>query len=205
MTNLADQYHAGAREWQDKFGTRDLADKQVDLIYHQKVTEEERAFIESRDMFFIATADGEGNPTCSFKGGPPGFVKVVGDHTIAFPDYDGNGMFLSVGNMSVNKEVGILFIDFENPRRLRLHGVASVHENDELLNDFDGAQLVVRVEIKNMFINCPRYIHSYTKAEESKFTPKPGQEDPIPDWKRLDEVQDVLPERDKIRLASDSK
>lgn len=200
--NHSAPFHDGSRDWQDKFATRALADREVALIFHQKVTADDKAFIESRDMFFLATADGQGKPTCSYKGGPVGFVKVVAEDTIAFPDYDGNGMFLSIGNISTNKEVGILFIDFENPQRLRLHGVASVHEKDPLLDEFAGAQLIVRIKITSMFINCPRYIHRYNKLSDSRFTPKNGEEAPVPEWKYLDEVQDVLPEKDKNQLAS---
>ena len=177
-----------------------MADRQVELIFHRKITVEEKEFIESRDMFFLATADSNGRPSCSYKGGPAGFVRVVDDNTIVFPDYDGNGMFLSIGNITLNNQVGILFIDFENLKRLRVHGVAEVYEDDEMLSEFEGAQLIIRVKIMEMFINCPRYIHRFKKIEDSEFTPIYGKESPIPDWKRLDEVQDVLPERDKERI-----
>ena len=66
-------------------------------------------------MFFLATADEHGMPQCSYKGGDPGFVRVVDEHTLAFPSYDGNGMYLSLGNLLVNPQVGILFIDFAQP------------------------------------------------------------------------------------------
>ncbi len=84
-------------------------------------------------MFFLATADREGRPQCSYKGGEPGFVRVLDQHTVAFPNYDGNGMYLSMGNLSVNPQVGMLFIDFvsERPSRLRLNGLAHIDEDDE--------------------------------------------------------------------------
>ncbi|HDY86114.1 hypothetical protein LCGC14_1247400 [marine sediment metagenome] len=197
MTDINDPYHAGSKKWQESFGTEKLAQRQVELIYHNKVTEEEKTFIESRDMFFLSTTNNEGWPTCSYKGGPVGFVRVIDEHTIAFPDYDGNGMFLSIGNMSLSHKVGMLFIDFENPQRLRLHGIAHVYEEDELLSEFAGAQLIIRVTIDQMFINCPRYIHHYKKIEESMFTPEKGISAPIPDWKNLEAIQDVLPEKNK--------
>ena len=134
------------------------------------------------------------------KGGPVGFVRVIDENTLAFPDYNGNGMFLSIGNISQNNRVGLSFIDFENPRRLRVHGRAFVYEEDELLNEFAGAQLIVRVTISEMFINCPRYIHRYQRIEDSVFTPVKGKESLIPDWKYLPEVQDVLPDKDKQKI-----
>ena len=200
MNNSANVYHSGSQGWQKVFGTKGLADRQVDLLYHDEVTAEEKKFIESRDMFFIATADDQGRPTCSYKGGPVGFVRVLDDRTIAFPDYDGNGMFLTVGNIDLNNEVGLLFIDFESPHRLRVHGVATVSNDVKLIEEFEGAQLVVRIQITEMFINCSRYIQHYKKVETSRFTPEPGKESPVPDWKYLEEVQDVLPLKDKARV-----
>lgn len=186
-------YHEKQRELQDKFDSRRLADRLNEIIIHDTISDEERDFIESRDMFFLSTVDADGNPTVSYKGGEAGFVRVVDDKTIAFPSYDGNGMFMSMGNMRANNNIGMLFIDFENPHRLRLHGTASVNENDELLSNYHEAQLIVRVTVKNMFINCPRYIHRMKKIEQSEYVPNPACETPAPEWKTLEVVQDVLP------------
>jgi predicted pyridoxine 5'-phosphate oxidase superfamily flavin-nucleotide-binding protein len=152
-------------------------------------------------MFFLSTVDADGFPTVSYKGGAPGFVRVLDEKTIAFPSYDGNGMFMSLGNMRANSGIGMLFIDFENPHRLRLHGTASVSREDELLADYHEAQLIVRVTVRNMFINCPRYIHRMKKIEQSEYVPRPGREAPVPEWKTLDVVQDVLPESDKQKIG----
>ncbi|MFQ5660472.1 MAG: pyridoxamine 5'-phosphate oxidase family protein [Gammaproteobacteria bacterium] len=198
---MVDLYHQGHRELQEKFDTRRLADKANEMIVHDTISDEDREFIESRDMFFISTVDNRGLPSCSYKGGDPGFVRVVDEKTIAFPSYDGNGMFMSLGNILANNHVGILFIDFENPHRVRLHGTASVHDEDELLAEYHEAQLIVRVKVDNMFINCPRYIHRLKKIEHSVYIPKPGRESPIPDWKRLEPIQDVLPEKDRERIS----
>jgi hypothetical protein len=160
-------YHDGSRELQDRFSTRRLADRLVDVVAHAAFTDKDRDFIESRPLFFLATADAEGRPDCSYKGGRPGFVRVVDAHTLAFPSYDGNGMFKSLGNVLVNPHVGLLFIDFASPRRLRVNGRASVHEDDPLRAQMAGAQLVVRVRAEAIFPNCPRYIHTMTMAEES--------------------------------------
>jgi predicted pyridoxine 5'-phosphate oxidase superfamily flavin-nucleotide-binding protein len=147
-------------------------------------------------MFFLATADAEGRPSCSYKGGDPGFVRVLDEHTLAFPDYDGNGMFLSLGNALVNPQVGMLFVSFERRRRLRLNGTASVDTGDPLLASWPEARAVVRVRAREVFPNCPRYIHHYELVERSRFVPHAEVETPVPDWKRTDWASDVLPAGD---------
>lgn len=194
-------YHKKQRELQDAFDTRRLADRVHEVIVHDTISDEDREFIEARDMFFLSTVDADGYPTVSYKGGAPGFVRVLDEKTIAFPSYDGNGMFMSMGNMLANNRVGMLFIDFENPHRVRLHGAATVSGEDELLAEYHEAQLIVRVTVENMFINCPRYIHRMKKIEQSEYVPEPGCETPVPEWKTLDVVQDVLPESDKKKIG----
>ena len=198
---MSELYHHGARELQDRFDTRRLADRIEQVKVHDAITAEDRAFIERMDMLFIATADAEGRPQCSYKGGDPGFVTVVDEHTVAFPNYDGNGMYLSVGNLRVNPHVGLLFIDFcgRPPRRLRLNGVAGVERDDPLLARFPGAQFVVRVRAVQVFPNCPRYIHRMELVERSRFVPRPAEETPVPDWKRDGWARDVLPANDPAR------
>ena len=160
-----------------------------------------KQYIESRDMFFLATCDSEGHPQCSYKGGAPGFVRVVDEHTIAFPVYDGNGMFLSLGNIRAHAEVAMLFIDFEHPNRVRLNGVATVDLDDPLLDSMPGAILVVRVRATHVFPNCSRYIHKMQLVERSRFVPEPNVVAPVPDWKRMEWAQDYLPEHDPAREA----
>jgi predicted pyridoxine 5'-phosphate oxidase superfamily flavin-nucleotide-binding protein len=147
-------------------------------------------------MVFVATADADGRPNCSYKGGEPGFVRVLDERTIAWPNYDGNGMYLSIGNLLVNPHVGLLFIHFEERRRLRLNGVASISEDDPLLADYPEAQFIVRVHAEQVFPNCPRYIHRMELVERSRFVPEPGVEPPVPGWKRTDWACDVLPAGD---------
>ncbi len=190
---MTDIYHQGNRGLQDQFDSRRLADRVDELIVHDEITDEERGFIETRDMLFISTVDEQGRPTVSYKGGDIGFVRVLDNQTIAFPGYDGNGMFLTAGNISSNKQVGLLFIDFENPQRLRLHGTASVNVNDPLLKEYVGAKYIIRIAIRNLFLNCPRYIHRYEKIGQSEYIPKENCEAPVPEWKKLAAVQDVLP------------
>jgi uncharacterized protein len=189
-------YHDGNRELQDRFDTRRLADRIEERIVHDRIDDDDRAFIEARDMFFIATVDEEGRPQCSYKGGDPGFVRVLDERTIAFPVYDGNGMYLTAGNLLATKQVGLLFIDFEGRKRMRLNGVASVADDDPLLAEYPEAQLVVRVAATEVFPNCPRYIHEYKLVARSRFVPKAECETPVPQWKRNEWASDVLAEGD---------
>jgi predicted pyridoxine 5'-phosphate oxidase superfamily flavin-nucleotide-binding protein len=198
---VTELYHDGARELQDRFDTRRLADRLEDVKVHATLTAEDREFIERMDMLFLATADAEGRPQCSYKGGDPGFVSVPDEHTVAFPNYDGNGMYLSAGNLRVNPHVGLLFIDFYGrpPRRLRLNGVARIEHDDPLLERYPRAQFVVRVRALEIFPNCPRYIHRMQLAERSPFVPHRAEPPPVPDWKRSDWARDVLPADDPAR------
>jgi len=189
-------YHEGNRELQDRFDTRRLADRIEERVVHDRIDDDDRAFIEARDMFFIATVDEERRPQCSYKGGDPGFVRVLDERTIAFPVYDGNGMYLTAGNLLATKQVGLLFIDFEGRKRMRLNGVASVADDDPLLAEYPEAQLVVRVAATEVFPNCPRYIHEYKLVARSRFVPKAECETPVPQWKRNEWASDVLAEGD---------
>ena len=186
-------YHEGMRRLQDRFGTRPLADRLHERLGHSVFSDQDRAFIASRTMFFLATADATGRPDCSYKGGVAGFVRITGASELAFPSYDGNGMFRSLGNLVDNPAVGLLFIDFESPRRLRVNGVASIADNDPLLAELPGAQLVVRVRAEGIFPNCPRYIHRSPAGELSPHAPREGHVPPEPAWKSMDFVADVLP------------
>ena len=186
-------YHEGSRRLQDRFDSRRIADRLEQVTVHAAFTDKDRELIEQSPMFFLATADAEGRPDCSYKGGMPGFVRVIDGHTLAWPDYDGNGMFRSLGNLLVNPRVGLLFVDFERPRRLRINGVASIAEHDPLLAEFPGAQLIVRVAAERVFPNCPRYIHRWQLIEHSTYAPREGHEPPTPDWKRNPAYRDALP------------
>jgi predicted pyridoxine 5'-phosphate oxidase superfamily flavin-nucleotide-binding protein len=189
-------YRDETRALQDRFDTRRLADRIEEKLVRDHVTDDDRAFIAARDMLFLATADENGHPQCSYKGGDPGFVRVLDDRTIAFPSYDGNGMYLSAGNIVANSHVGILFIDFEAQKRLRLNGVAT--QSDDV-GDFPGAQFVWRVAVTEVFPNCPRYIHKYQLVERSHFVPSAEAAPPVPAWKTREWSRDVLPENDPAR------
>jgi len=196
-------YHEGMRRLQDRFDTRRLADRLDEKLGRTAFTAQDRAFIESRQLFFLATADAEGQPDCSYKGGAAGFVRVTGVNELAFPSYDGNGMFRSLGNVSINPAVALLFIDFEQPNRLRVNGRASIVDDDPLLESFAGAQLVVRVRAARIFPNCPRYIHRMHIVESSPYVPRAEYTPPVPKWKRFEMFRDVLPTGDPARGEGD--
>lgn len=186
-------YHAGSRVIQDRFDSRRIADRLEQVTVHEQLSEWDVHFIEHASMFFLATADADGWPDCSYKGGLPGFVVVLDPRTLAFPSYDGNGMFRSLGNIAISARVGMLFIDFENPGRIRINGTSTVHFEGDLLEHFDGAQAVVRVDVQRVFPNCPRYIHRMQLLEHSVYSPAPGHVPPQPDWKQSPDFRDALP------------
>ncbi len=188
-----DAYHAGARALQDRFDSRRIADRLEQVTMHNVFSDGDRDFIERSAMFFLATADADGVPDCSYKGGVPGFVQVTGPSTLVFPSYDGNGQFRSLGNVALNANVAMLFVDFEKPNRLRVHGTASLHDDAALVAGFEGAQLVIRVEATRIFPNCPRYIHRMKLEEQSTYAPRPGHTPPVPEWKKMDVFKDFLP------------
>lgn len=200
MSSFYDEQH---RALQDRFETRKMADRMEETIVKTALDEMDRAFVSSRDMFFLATVDPQGRPTVSYKGGDPGFITIVDDRTIAFPSYDGNGMYLSMGNLAGNPEVGILFIDFEVPNRMRLQGRASIDLDDPLIANYKEADLVVRIAITKTWVNCPRYIHRYQKLGQSRYVPRAGEDTPYCVWKRLDGYQDVLRPQDQGRTEQE--
>ena len=187
-------YRDSHRALQDAFDTRRLADRLASVAGDDVSSFKD--FIEARDIFFIATSDANGQPQSSYKGGDPGFVRVVDPHTIAFPVYDGNGMFLTIGNVTENPLVGLLFIDFANGSRLRVNGEATVDPEDPLVASYPGAKLVVRVRVHAVFPNCRRYVHTHGPAERSVFVPVDGEQPPVPDWKLDEWFEGTLPAGD---------
>lgn len=195
---MSDQvFHQGERSLQQRFDSTRLADRIAGATVHSTFTSRDVDFIHRMDMFFLATSDAEGNLDCSYKGGDPGFVRIVDERTLAFPMYDGNGMFMSAGNMLEHPNVGMLFIDFENQWRMRVNGAAAIDLDDPLLPEYPEAQFIVRVTPHQIFVNCPRYIHRMQLVERSKFVPRAACETPDPDWK--DHFEDVLPAAQQAR------
>ena len=195
-------YEDGHRRLQRQFDTERLADRIEQRLFRRALTDEDRAFIERLDMFFLATVNSKGEPSCSYKGGDPGFVRVLDPATLAFPCYDGNGMYLSVGNVATTAQVGLLFIDFVSPKRLRVNGTARIEPSEAVSPAFPEAQLVVVVSVREAFPNCPRYIHTHELVERSQFVPRTDRETPVPAWKQMDWARDVLPQADPARRES---
>jgi predicted pyridoxine 5'-phosphate oxidase superfamily flavin-nucleotide-binding protein len=193
MSRLFDSNH---RTWQEQFDTQKLADRIEERLCRDRISDDDKAFIERLDMFFLASVDASGQPTCSYKGGEPGFVRVLDAKTLLFPNYDGNGMFLSVGNLSGQAKVGLLFIDLQSPKRLRIHGTARVEPAGFAQPPYLEAQFVVAVTVSEVFPNCPRYIHRYQLVERSQYVPHSGVETPVPAWKQMEWARDVLPSGD---------
>lgn len=187
------------RRLQRQFDTVRLADRIEERLCRDRITDEDRAYIERMDMFFLATADAAGHPNCSYKGGDPGFVRVLDPKTLVFPNYDGNGMYLSMGNTLENPHVGLLFVDFEQQKRLRLNGVARIEPTNSVGIPYREAQFVVRVTVREVFPNCPRYIHKMQLVERSRFVPRAAVETPVPNWKKTEWACDVLPASDAAR------
>ena len=196
---MSSMYHSAQRALQDQFDARRLADRLEEVKVHAELSDADATFITARDMLFLATCDPSGHPTCSIKAGEPGFIRVVDRRTLAFGWYDGNGMFLSAGNIAASPPVGLLLIDFEARRRLRLEGDAEVVQDAHVVADYPGALFVLRVRLRRIYPNCPRYIPKYQLAEPSVFIPRAGHTPPVPDWKRADWARDVLPGTDLPR------
>ena len=189
-------FHDGNRQLQDAFGSRALADRLDEKLRRERLSDEDAAFIAAQSFFFLATADAEGRPDCSFKGGPPGFVRVLAPDLLVFPDYDGNGMFKSLGNVIANPNVGLLFIAMgEKPQRLRVNGAAKVLTDDPMMAEIPGAQLLVQVTPRDIFPNCPRYIPDLRGETASPYTPQADAEPVEPRWKSFPDFADVVPPR----------
>jgi predicted pyridoxine 5'-phosphate oxidase superfamily flavin-nucleotide-binding protein len=199
---MSDLYHPGHRQLQAMFDTTRLAERLDQEIVQPTIAEEDKTFIEHMDMFFLATVDDRGRANCSYKAGEPGFVRALDPRTIAFPNYDGNGMYLSMGNIATTGQVGLLFIDFEQQRRMRVNGIATLHPDDALLADYPEAQFMVRVQVREVFPNCPRYIHKMKRVAGSRFVPKAGCKTPVPAWKKGNWVSDTLPANDPAKDES---
>lgn len=196
-------YTPEQRALQERHDSKPLADTVVMAIVRDALEEAHVGFIESRDFFFLATVNDRGEPTTSYKGGAPGLVRALDPHTLVFPNYDGNGMFMSMGNVAATAKVGLLFIDMQTPHRVRVQGTASVSADDPELERYPGANMIVRVAVDAVFLNCARYIHKHTRVEASPYVPEGDGSQPYPSWKRIDALQDTLPERDRGRAEAE--
>jgi predicted pyridoxine 5'-phosphate oxidase superfamily flavin-nucleotide-binding protein len=202
MCGMTDAYNACSRALQDRFDTRRLADRLHDMFRSRWTLEEVRPFLESASMFFLATADRDGRPQCSYKGGAPGFVQILAPMELCFPNYDGNGMYLSMGNIGENPAIQMLFVDFEHPNRVRISGQATVTDDPALVGRYPGAQFAVHVAVEDVFPNCPRYVHRSPTHQLSPNVPAADGSAPIAEWKCMPQFNDVLAADDPAREAS---
>jgi uncharacterized protein len=196
-------YTSEQRALQDATDSRALADRLVGAIVRPRLDPDHVAFIASRDFFFLATVGADGHPTVSYKGGGPGFVRVLDPTTLVFPSYDGNGMYLSLGNITASDKIGMLFLDLETPHRLRVQATAAVHDDDSEMRRFPGATHLVRAQVEATFVNCGRYLHRYQRVAPSRYVPNVEGDQPYPAWKRIDALQDALPAKDRGRAAQE--
>ena len=196
-------YHDGSRSLQDRFDGRQLADSLDRNRRHSVFTNDDRKFIENASFFFLATTSGK-VVDCSFKGGIPGFIKITGSNSLAFPDYDGNSMYRSLGNILENENVGLLFLNFDGGKeRMRINGTAKLNHDEERLREFDGAKLIVDITATNIFPNCPRYIPQLQNLVISDHAPKPGHVPPEAEWKFRDYAKPYLPRSERKRLFNE--
>ncbi len=199
---MAETYHAGQRRLQERFDAVRLADRVAEKTTQVELDDFDIAFVGRQIMFFLATADSQGEPFCTYRGGDPGFVRVVDSRTLVWPEYNGNGMFLAPGNILVNPRVHVLFIDFATQQRLRVAGRASLAFEGTLVESFYGARFVVKVAVDRVFPNCKRYIPKMEVTEPARHIPREGQATPVADWKRCDWAYDALPADDPARDPS---
>ncbi len=194
---MSDFFTQAQRQLQSEFESTQLADRIVDAVVNEELSADQMDFIHARNMFFLATVDEFGFPSCSYKGGSAGFVRATSPTTLYFPSFDGNGMFMSMGNIDANHKVGLLFVDFETPQRIRVRGDARCLRSGPMLDSYPGADMVVEVSVAHVWVNCPRYIHRMSSEELSPYTPNAQGETPLALWKRVDLLQDVLSDADK--------
>lgn len=194
-------YGEGARALQDVFDSRRLADTLAAVTVHDELNDDDIELIREQSTVWLATVDADGWPDISYKGGDVGFVEVVNPGELRIPIYDGNGMWRTLGNISDDGRVALLFVDTARPWRMRVHGRATVSLEERDVGQHVGAQAVVIVTIGRIFPNCGRYIHQH--GEISTFVPRADHTPPIPDWKRIEVLRAALPARDQQALASE--
>jgi predicted pyridoxine 5'-phosphate oxidase superfamily flavin-nucleotide-binding protein len=189
-------YHEGMSELQDRFDGRRVAEAIERHRKHYEFWDDEKELIETSPFFFIGTSWND-YIDCSIKSGDPGFVKMERPNIIEYPEYDGNSMYRTLGNISRNPNVGLLFVRFDGKsRRMRINGRAAILEDAEARTRHYGAQIVVRIECE-IYPNCPRYVPDLAGVAASPYVPREGQGiPPPPEWKRRDYIRHILPAGD---------
>ena len=191
---LSAMYGEGARELQDQFDSRRLADRLMEVTVHTELDEGDIELVRDQAAVWVATVDADGWPDVSYKGGNRGFVQVSSPTELRLPIYNGNGMWRTLGNILDNGRAALLFVDQQRPWRMRVHGTGSVLTDPTSTAMFTEAEAVLAVRVARVFPNCGRYIHR--NEEISPYVPQPGRQTPIPEWKRLPILREVLPAHD---------
>ena len=199
-----EEFYSDAQRALQKEGQHEkLAGVVVHAIVRDELEDIHTDYINSRDYFFLSTVDAEGSPTVSYKGGDVGFVKVISENRLIFPNYDGNGMWFSMGNIDEAGKIGMLFMDMVTPWRIRVQGTAKLSKDPALTEQFPGCNMVVDVHVDVVFQNCSRYIHKHTRVETSPYVPAADGSQPFPAWKRIDGLQSVLHPDDQGRTEQE--
>ncbi|GGF07514.1 pyridoxamine 5'-phosphate oxidase family protein [Stappia taiwanensis] len=168
--------HAGELEMRRRFPSRYHWDEHnLPAMLRPTISMSLARFIEAQPFFFIATASAEGHCDASFRGreytaagAPLPALRVLDETRLVFPDYTGNGLFNSLGNILVNPHIGMLFVDFERQRRARVNGTAAIQRaNDAIQDIWPQARAAVVVTVEQAYGNCPARIPRLTMIEDS--------------------------------------
>ena len=182
----------GERALQERYGTAKRAAQFYQLQVLDHLNELMRAFIAERDMMFVATADSRGNCDNTFRAGTPGFVRVADSRTLYYPEFRGNGVMASQGNISENGHVGLLFLDFSGTRvGLHVNGAASIVETADLPLALDEGDFVlphatgsersrldrwIRVDVHEAYIHCSKHVPRLERIQtERRAAPRGGE------------------------------
>ena len=182
----------GEHEMQERLGTRQRASRFYNRQMLDRLNGDMRTFIGRQRMLFIGTADAHGECDCGIRVGDPGFVQVLDDRTLLFPDYRGNGVFASMGNILENGHAGLLFVDFEHSTiGLHVNGSASIVDNAEVVASYPMSERLraatqqrggkqaarwIRVDVEEAYIQCSKHIPMLWHVERNLAW---GSDDPV--------------------------
>jgi uncharacterized protein len=170
---------AGEHQLQQRYGSTERAARFYDQQVLGRLNPEMAGFVRRMELMFVATADGFGECDCTLRAGPPGFVLVLDERRIAWPEYRGNGVFASLGNITDNAHVGLLFIDFvQDVIGLHVNGSAHIVEPDAMraVNSSLPADPVpgrrperwVEVDVEEAYIHCAKHIPRLAKVPRDR-------------------------------------
>lgn len=193
---MSEFFHSEQKALQAQMGTTGIAERIAQTRRRTAFNEADAEIIGRAQFFFIASSAADGTLDCSVKSGPEGFVRMDGGHTLLFPDYDGNGMFRTLGNIRATSRVALLFVEFSGEKRkLRIHGRAQTILDDAVVRGLPGAQAAVKVMVTDIFPNCPRYLPTLQQVERSEFVEALGSQPLEPFWKSKPDLKDYVHKR----------